>query len=358
MYTYKRYKRFPLIRTCKNINTRAPRSSAYYIKAALYFGICLMLALSFLFASDANNSGVNGDAMAYGAAGQPENASGSDAASADIAIPKFIISQEMPVIYGITIENSESVQPIDGLKNTEIDFNIATEEIKMEIIKYAQEPKDFYVGAQGPQILIYHTHEEEAYRQITGEEYVEAGKNYTRDETDSVFAVGEALKAALGNNGYSVLHDATDHMTDGLSGAYTKSLVTMEKYASQYPTLKVYIDVHRDSSDNQKDFVTVNGDECAKVMFVVGPNKTLEEEPKFESNYKLALAITNELENIKEGFTRPIRVQNSSKHYNQQMSDMCLLIEVGHNANSLQQAINTTKYVAQAISRVIDISGP
>lgn len=354
MYTYKRNKRFPLKRTRYEL-TSLLKSKVFNIKAALYSGIVLMLVLSFIFISSA---GALNNKLAYGSSGQPAEASGSEDTSVNISIPKFILSQEMPVIYGVNLEDSDSVQPIDGLKNTEIDINIATEEIKMDIIKYAQEPKEFYVGAQGPQVLIYHTHEEEAYRQIVGQEYVEAGKFYTKDEFDSVFAVGEALKAQLESKGYSVMHDGTDHMTEGLSGAYSKSLVTMEKYANQYPTIRVYIDVHRDASSNEKDFVTVNGDECAKIMFVVGPNKTPEEKPKFESNYKLALAITNEMEKIKSGFTRLIRVQNSSKHYNQQVSDMCLLVEVGHNANSLQQAINTTKYIAEAISRVIVISGP
>ena len=58
------------------------------------------------------------------------------------------------------------------------------------------------------------------------------------------------------------------------------------------------------------------------------------------------------MERIKEGFTRPIRVK--SGRYNQHVSDMCLLIEVGHNANTLDQALNTAKYVALALSRVID----
>jgi len=35
---------------------------------------------------------------------------------------------------------------------------------------------------------------------------------------------------------------------------------------------------------------------------------------------------------------------------------MCLLIEVGHNANSLEQALNTAKYVALALSRVLEQS--
>lgn len=367
MYTYKRFKRYPLKRVAKE--ERGPESSTannkkndvnklpYLTKATLFTGIFVMLILSVFFASRAGEYNKADNILAYDAIGQP-NASGSDDVYGNIDATKFILSQEMPIIYGVDMEKTESVKPQDGHVNTEIDFNIATEEIKLEITKYAQEPKSFFVGAQGPQILIYHTHAEEAYRQIIGQEYVEAGKFYTKAETDSIQAVGDALKSALENYGYSVLHDGTDHMVEGLSKAYSKSLATMLKYADEYPTLKVYIDVHRDSGKNQKDFVTVNGDECARVMFVVGLNKTPEEEPKFESNYKLALALSNELEKLKEGFTRPIRVQNSSKHYNQQVSDMCLLIEVGHNANSLQQAMNSAKYVAQAISRVIEISGP
>jgi stage II sporulation protein P len=359
MYTYKRNRRFPL--KGKGNVSHAPKSRALYIRAALYLGISLMLVLSFLFISDAADSVNNADTLAYSAAVRPEDASGSDDTPEDsIDIPKFILSQEMPVIYGVNVEKTNVVEPIDGLKNTEIDFNIATDEIKMEIIKYAQEPKDFDVSAQGPQILIYHTHYEEAYRQIPGAEYVEAGNFYTRDQTNSVVAVGEALKAALESYGYSVLHDETDHMIEGLNTAYSKSLTTMEKYANQYPTLRVYIDVHRDSGENQKDYVTINGDDCARVMFVVGKGEGytgtgFDGKPYFESNYKLALAITNELEKIKEGFTRPIRVKPG--RYNQQVSDMCLLIEFGHNANSLQQAVNSAKYMAEAISRVIDVNG-
>jgi stage II sporulation protein P len=362
MYTYKRhtpqkasrlfgdpvFKRYPL-----------KRSQDTHIKAALYAAILVMLMLSVIFVMRAVVSNKADNILAYDG-GRPD-ASGSDDVYANIDAIKFILSQEMPIIYGVDVEKTEPVEPQHGLVNTEIDFNIATDEIRMEIIKYSKEPKSFYVGAGGPHILIYHTHLEEAYRQILGGEYVEAGKWYTKDQLNSVAAVGDALKAALEGYGYSVLHDVTDHMSEGLKSAYSKSLETMKKYAVQYPGLKVYIDVHRDSGKNEKDYVTINGEECARVMFVVGTGKGytgvgFDGKPYFESNYKLALAVTNELENIKEGFTRPIRVKTG--RYNQQVSDMCLLIEVGHNANSLQQAINSTKYVAQAISRVIEISGP
>jgi stage II sporulation protein P len=136
----------------------------------------------------------------------------------------------------------------------------------------------------------------------------------------------------------------------------------MEEYAKEYPTISMFIDVHRDAygdvESGKKDYVVVNGEECARVMFVVGTGegKTgegFDKKPNYESNYKLAQAITNQLEDMKKGFTRPIRVKTG--RYNQHVSDMCLLIEVGHNANSLEQALNTAKYIAIAISRILDV---
>jgi stage II sporulation protein P len=234
----------------------------------------------------------------------------------------------------------------------------------MEMIKLNNEmPGTFAISSKEPQILIYHTHTDEAYRQIDGEEYAQSGDWRTKDQTKSVVAVGEDLKKALEDYGFSVLNDTTDHEPPSLTTAYSRSLTTMEKYAKQYPSLRVYIDLHRDAYGDieagMKDYVTVNGEQCAKVMFVVGAGtgytgEGLDGKPKYESNYKLALAITNQLESIKKGLTRPIRVKKG--RYNQQVSDMCLLIEVGHNANSLEQAENTAKYIAEAMSKVISIT--
>ena len=97
---------------------------------------------------------------------------------------------------------------------------------------------------------------------MEGAEYVETGSWRTADHDKSVVAVGEALKKELEEYGYSVLHDTTNHEPPKLSSAYTRSLETMEKYAKEYPTLKVFIDVHRDAYDIEKgksDYVTVEG---------------------------------------------------------------------------------------------------
>ncbi len=236
-------------------------------------------------------------------------------------------------------------------------FDVMPDDIKMEILDFANDkPKAFQVGMQGPQILIYHTHTREAYLETDIAVY-NAGDWQTTQSSHSVVAVGEVLKAELESYGFSVIHDTTDHVPPSQSSSYSRSLQTMKEYAKKYPTIRMFIDVHRDAYNNleagSKDFVTVNGEECARMMFVVDNGEGYSVKPDYESNYKLSQAITIELENIRKGFTRPIRIKSHS--HNQNVSDMCLLIELGHNANTLEQAKNADKYAALAMSRVVDI---
>lgn len=358
MYTYKRYCKLPTVNRNRRRAILRIKDRTFFLRAALYICIAAMLILSLVFINNAAAWASFKKQIVFIAEVQPDDPSGYNDEFQDSLIdPEIILSQEIPVIYGVDLDEVDLDE--DNDYNADIYFKLLPDDVKLEIIRFSNEPKSFYVGAAGPQILIYHTHTEEAYRQIKGDEYpAVAGKPYTKDFKYSVAAVGEVLKNELEKYGFTVMHDITDHMRQGLSTAYSKSLPTMKSYADKYSTIKIFIDVHRDSSNNEKDYITIKGEQCAKVMFVVGTSDKPGEKEKFESNYKLALAVTNELENIRKGFTRPIRIQNSSKHYNQLMSDMCLLIEVGHNANTLEQAENTARCVALALSRVVEISGP
>ncbi len=236
-------------------------------------------------------------------------------------------------------------------------FDVMPDDIILEILDFSNDaPKAFEVGTQGPQVLIYHTHTREAYLETDVAVYNE-GKWQTTQKSHSVVAVGEVFKAELESYGFSVIHDTNDHVPPSQSTSYSRSLQTMENYLKEYPTIRIFIDVHRDAYGDieagSKDFVTVNGEECARIMFVVDNGEGYDLKPDYESNYKLAQAISNELEDIHKGITRPIRIKSHS--HNQNVSDMCLLIELGHNANTLEQAKNAAKYAALAMSRVVDI---
>lgn len=210
----------------------------------------------------------------------------------------------------------------------------------------------FSLRRDKPTILIYHTHTTEAYTQTAASPYVESGEWRTADNTKNVVAVGEALKTCLEETyGFCVIHDTTDHEPPKLSTAYTRSEQTMQRYHDAYPSIVLYIDLHRDAYDTTNaptDFITINGVEMARLMFVVGEGTKYDEKPYFESNLALAQSITTYLSSIDEKLVRPIRMK--SGRYNQHVSSHCLLVEVGHNANTLEQAIASMPYLAEGIA--------
>ena len=205
---------------------------------------------------------------------------------------------------------------------------------------------------KGPQILIYHTHTTEAYTQTADSPYKQTSAFRTNDADKSVLAVGEALKEVLEKEyGYIVLHDTTDHEPPKLSTAYTRSEKTMAAYRAKYPSLEVFIDLHRDAGSNEKDYVAAPGGPAARVMCVVGKGEKYEQKPDFDSNYSLASRFTETLNQLVPGMGRPVRVKPG--RYNQHISSHCLLLEVGHNANTLEQALNAVPLIARALAAAL-----
>ena len=203
-----------------------------------------------------------------------------------------------------------------------------------------------------PTILIYHTHTTEAYTQTAQNPYRESGEWRTQDNSKNVVAVGEALKTILETEyGFTVLHDTTDHEPPKLSTAYDRSLVTMQRYKEQYPSLVLFLDLHRDAysgTDAPTDYLTINGVETARLMLVVGKGEQYADKPYYEADSALASSITAHLNTIDEKLCRPIRVK--SGRYNQHVAPYCLLVEVGHNANTLEQALAAMPYLAESIA--------
>lgn len=207
-------------------------------------------------------------------------------------------------------------------------------------------------------ILIYHTHTLEAYRQEGEYTYREKGEYRTEENEKNMVRVGEELKSQLEALGYTVIHDTTNHEPPSLSTSYDRSLETVEKYRAKYPDIGLYIDVHRDAADESaKDDVTmIDGKRCARLMFVVGTgmrrNGTLyDEKPNWKANYALAESIQAQLKSVSSDFTRKIRVKDG--RYNQHISEMSMLVEVGHNANTLEEALNSMPYLARAIDAAV-----
>ena len=218
-------------------------------------------------------------------------------------------------------------------------------------------------AAEAPSVLIYHTHATEAYLQTETETYAPSGSWRTADTSRSVVAVGARLTELLeAEYGLSVVHDTQNFEPPKLSSAYSRSLVAMQGYRERYPTIRVFIDVHRDAFGSGKqleepqDFIELDGKQVARLMCVVGTGEGatgtgFAKRPDFAANLALAQAVTDRLRAVDERLARDVRVKTG--RYNQHVSDACLLVEVGHNANTLTQALNAVPYLAAAIGECI-----
>lgn len=201
-------------------------------------------------------------------------------------------------------------------------------------------------------ILIYHTHTHEAYQKKAEDEYIETSAWRTKNNRYNIVRVGEELARLLTEKGFSVIHDTTDHELTDLSTAYTRSLETIRKYEGE---IDVFIDLHRDAyykdgSGNPFSLQTEEGD-FARLMCLVGNGKGFSDEMHYRENYELATLLTGEINGKVPGLCRPVLVKDG--RYNQHLSEKSLLIEVGHNQNSIEQALSAMPILADALDNVL-----
>ena len=207
------------------------------------------------------------------------------------------------------------------------------------------------VAPEAPKrVLIYHTHTHEAYEQVADDPYVAVEAWRTTDADYSVVRVGEALSERLRHLGLEVVHDCTDHEGDQLSTAYTRSLKTLQSYTEPFD---LYIDLHRDAwaEGEVKTVSGQSGQLMAPLMVLIGNGKGFDEKPFYKENYAFARALEARINAIEPGLCKPVLVKDG--RYNQHIGAPAILIEVGHNRNTLRQALNAVPPLAEALQALL-----
>ena len=266
------------------------------------------------------------------------------------------LAAAQPPKYGPQEPGEEVKTERITIDRADVDSGVG-QQIRIEIADAGKVSPELDLSGSEPKILIYHTHTTEAYTQTDRYPYQESGEWRTQENDRNIVAVGERLAELLREKyGFSVIHDITNHEPPKLGTAYSRSVKTMEKYKKEYPSITMFIDVHRDAGKTHEegsDYVIINGEKVARMMFVVGTGEGATgtgfgEMPDFASNYALAKSITEQLLEIHPKLMRNIRVKTG--RYNQHISNQCLLVEVGHNINTLEEAMAAIPYLAEAIA--------
>lgn len=203
--------------------------------------------------------------------------------------------------------------------------------------------------ADGPQILIYHTHSQETY-----------GGAPEGDDENSVVAVGEYLTRLLTEQyGFSVLHHTGEYDVNDRDHAYSNAAPALKEILEENPTIEVVIDLHRDSVPEKNHLVTqINGKDCAKIMFFNGLCRTTARgdltkmpNPYLQDNLAFSLQMQLAAAGQYPDFTR--RIYLKGYRYNMHFCPKTLLVEVGAQNNSLEEAMNAMEPLASLLSKVL-----
>ena len=210
-------------------------------------------------------------------------------------------------------------------------------------------PLTWQLQAEEPTVLILHSHGSECYENT--EDFKESGYYRTLEAEYNMVSVGDRVAEILEAGGVSVLHDTTLHDYPSYNDSYGNSRSSMKEYLEKYPSIRLVLDLHRDaakdSSGNQVAFTTtIDGEQVAKLMLVVGTNVRLKH-PNWPENMSLAVKLHALLEKQHPGICRPISFRN--QRFNQDLSAGALLVEVGAAGNDRQEALAAAEILAEAI---------
>lgn len=224
------------------------------------------------------------------------------------------------------------------------------------------DPSVFSAGAvnftlgEGPQILILHSHGSEAYSQNDGDLYQESDSFRTTDCTHNVVRVGEEMAQVFRAHGFQVVHDTNLYDYPAYNGAYERSQAAVRDWLAKYPTIRIILDVHRDALVGTDGAIyklvsQENEKKVAQVMLVVGSDSGGANHPSWANNLALAIRLQKELISDYVSLARPIALRSSS--YNQELSPVSLLVEVGGHGNTLTEALDGARLFAESVSQVL-----
>lgn len=210
--------------------------------------------------------------------------------------------------------------------------------------------KDMTVSreGEGPQILIFHTHSREAF-----------ADSVQGDVSTTIVGVGERLTRILTDTyGYSVIHHTAEYDADR-NQAYSRALPEIEQILQENPSIQVVIDLHRDEMPEETRLVMdLDGRPTARFMFFNGLSRTKKTgdidylyNENLDSNLAFSFQMQKKAMEYYPGLTRKIYLKGY--RYNMHLKDKYLLIELGAQNNTLEEAMNACDPLAHILDLVL-----
>lgn len=213
---------------------------------------------------------------------------------------------------------------------------------------------DFHVNkeTEGAQILIYHTHSQEAF-----------ADSVPGDESTTIVGMGSYLTTLLQRQGFKVIHNKdTFDMENGnldRNKAYTKAEPVIAQILKENPDIQIVIDLHRDGvGENVRLVKEIDGKATAQVMFFNGLSFSAKNgsisylpNPYIENNLALTMQLKLASDSLVPGFARKIYLK--SLRFNLHLHPGAMLVEAGAQTNTVEEMRNAMEVLARILGNVL-----
>jgi stage II sporulation protein P len=206
-----------------------------------------------------------------------------------------------------------------------------------------------------PKILIFHTHSQEKYN------------NKTENASSTVISIGDALKRQLEDN-YDVCIFHCKETFDMVNGklerenCYHRLQPIIGNILNDNTYIEVLIDIQRDGlPPNQFDTIMINNRPTAKLLFINGISKKLIDgkmtkvdtlpNPYVEDNLAFSYQMKLKTDELYPGLVKNIVIK--PYRYSLHMAPKSLLIEIGNNNNTIEEALNAVAPLAETLAEVL-----
>ena len=203
--------------------------------------------------------------------------------------------------------------------------------------------------SKDPLIYIYNTHQTEEYETSTILDYsikpTVTISNYILEEIFNknklyTYVEESNIKEILNKNSWSY------------SYSYKATRILLEQRKLEYPTLKYFIDIHRDSITKDKTTIVINNKSYAKILFLIGL-----ENPNYQENLIFTEKLNNKINQKYPNLTKGIYKKGGpgvNGVYNQDFSKYLILVEMGGYQNTPIEVLNSSLALAECFMEVIN----
>ena len=265
----------------------------------------------------------------------------------------FIVNSVLKLFAGIDKNNpsslltygknySEGTKVIKEEYSTEDDYN------PDEYNKITNYIKNDSESVTDPILYIYNTHELETYSNQGLESY---------NMVPNVMMASSLLSEKLNKLGIKTVWEDTNMdefiKSMGLPSneLYGASRVFISQAKEKYPSLKYFIDLHRDSVNKDISTIEIDGKNYARVLFVLGTTNRTAEENRVMMD-KLSKNINLKYPALSRGIYER-ETEDWYEAYNQDISKNVILVELGAKDNTITEVLNTIEVLSNEINDCI-----